>query len=200
MALPRIELVVFDGFDEIDIFGPFEVLSAAGFETALVAVEKPGAVVSMRGLQLTIPEVIGAPHGIIVPGGGWLDGAPEGARAQVERGTLGARLNEVAPQAAWVASVCTGAMVLAAAGLLTDRFATTNRAAYDDLKPFVRGVIDERVVDDGDRITSGALTSGIDLGIWITERELGSAAADAVAQEIEHVRHGRVWHAPGRPA
>ena len=56
----RIEIVVFDGFDELDVFGPFEVLSMAGFDVALVAVERR-LVTSMRGVQLQVPEVLVRP-------------------------------------------------------------------------------------------------------------------------------------------
>ena len=108
----RIEIPVFDGFDEIDVFGPFEVLSSAG--------------------------------------------------------------------------------------LLAERYATTNGNAFDELRPHVLDVIAERVVDDGDRLTAGGLTAGLDLGLWIVERELGSAVADRVADSIEYPRQGRVWRAPPR--
>jgi transcriptional regulator GlxA family with amidase domain len=87
-------------------------------------------------------------------------------------------------------------MLLATAGLLTDRYATTNRNVFDELAPHVAEVIDERVVDDGDRITAGGLTAGLDLGLRITERELGSKVADRVSRSIEYTREGRVWHAP----
>jgi transcriptional regulator GlxA family with amidase domain len=194
----RIEIVVFDGFDEIDAFGPFEVLSSAGFDVEFVTAEQPGKVVSMRGITLQIPTVLGHPGGVVVPGGGWLNRAPEGTWAQVQRRTLPDKLSTLAGSTRWMASVCTGTMLLATAGLLTDRYATTNRNAYDELRPYVGEVIEERVVDDGDRITSGALTSGLDLGLWITERELGSAVAQRVSRSIEYAPQGRVWHAPAR--
>jgi transcriptional regulator GlxA family with amidase domain len=194
----RIEIVVFDGFDEIDAFGPFEVLASAGFDVRLVAVAEPNVVVSMRGVRLEVADVLGTPDGVVVPGGGWLDHAPEGSWAQAQRGVLADRLVTAAQSARWLASVCTGGMLLATAGLLDGRYATTNRNAYDELRPYVAEVIDERVVDDGDRITAGALTAGIDLGLWITERELGTAVADRVAASIEYQRVGRVWHAAAR--
>jgi transcriptional regulator GlxA family with amidase domain len=194
----RIEIVVFDGFDEIDAFGPFEVLAGAGFDVALVGVEKPGVVVSQRGVRLDVAAALGTPDGVVVPGGGWLNRAPEGSWAQAQRGTLAAKLVLAAASARWLASVCTGGMLLASAGLLEGRYATTNRNAVEELRPLVGTVIDERVVDDGDRITAAALTAGLDLGLWITERELGTEAADRVSASLEYPRHGRVWRAPPR--
>ncbi|UBU08532.1 DJ-1/PfpI family protein [Nonomuraea gerenzanensis] len=182
----RIELVIFDGFDELDVFGPFEVLSMAGFDVELVAAEQPGPVTSMRGVRLQVPGVLGRADGVIVPGGGWLNRAPEGTWAQARRGVLPARLAALAPSVRWMASVCTGALLLAAAGLLTGRRATTNRNAYEELRAYDVAVLDERVVDDGDRITAGALSAGLDLGLWITERELGAATADRVSAAVEY--------------
>ena len=191
----RIEIVVFDGFDELDAFGPFEVLSG-GFDVELVALDRPGPVTTSRGVQLVTRSALSRPDAVVVPGGGWLDRAREGSWAQAQRGALPAALAELAPGLAWVAAVCTGAMLLASAGLLTDRYATTNRNAFDELRPHVRDVLDERVVQDGNRITAGGLSAGLDLGLWITERHLGTAAADRAAAGIEYHRQGRVWHAP----
>ncbi|MCW6007408.1 DJ-1/PfpI family protein [Micromonospora sp. CPCC 205371] len=182
----RIEIVLFDGFDELDVFGPFEVLSMAGFDVELVAVERAGPVISMRGVQWRVAAVLGGPEGVVVRGGGWLNRAAAGAWAQASHGLLPARLAALAPSARWMASVCTGGMLLAAAGLLAGRRATTNRNAYGELAAYGVTVVDERVVDDGDRITAGALTAGLDLGLWITERELGAATANRVAATIEY--------------
>lgn len=190
----RIEILLFDGFDEIDAVGPFEVLSA-NFDVEFVTLNDPGTVVTARGVQLVTRSALGRPDGVIVPGGGWLDRAPEGSWAQAQRRALPDALAALAPDLTWMASVCTGALLVAAAGLLTDRYATTNRHAHDELRPFVRKVVDERVVDDGNRITAAGLTAGLDLGLWITERHRGTGVADAVAAEIEYQRQGRVWRA-----
>lgn len=192
----RIEIILFDGFDEIDAFGPFEVLASAGLDVALTSLPG-GDVYSMRGVHLTVPA-LGQPDAVIVPGGGWLDHAPEGSWAQAQRGVLPARLAELKPRLRWIASVCTGSLLLAAAGLLDGRFATTNRNAYDELRPAVTEVIDARVVDDGDVVTAGGLTAGFDLALWLVERELGTAVADRVSRSIEYPRVGRVWRAPRR--
>jgi putative intracellular protease/amidase len=182
----RIEIVVFDGFDELDAFGPFEVFSIAGFDVELVAVERPGQVTGKGGAQLLVPAVLGQADGVVVPGGGWLNRAAVGSWAEAQRGVLPARLAELAPSTRWLASVCTGGMLLATAGLLTGRRATTNRNAYEELRAHDVTVLDQRVVDDGDRITAGALSAGLDLGLWITERELGAAAAERVATAVEY--------------
>jgi transcriptional regulator GlxA family with amidase domain len=189
----RFDIPVFDGFDEIDVFGPFEVLSAAGFEVALVAVEQPGMVTSMRGLRVAIDVVLGSPDALLIPGGGWLNHAQEGSWAQAQRGVLPQKIAALTPTTALVASVCTGSLLLASSGVLEGRNATTNRNALDELRGFGVNVVEERVVDDGQFVTAGGLTAGIDLGLWIVERELGTAAADEVAHSIEYERQGRVW-------
>lgn len=189
----RIEIIVFDGFDELDAFGPFEVLSSAGFDVELVAVRKPGPVRSMRGIRLDVPGVLDRPDGMIVVGGGWMNRAEEGAWAQAQRGVLPERLADAAGSTRWTASVCTGGMLLAAAGLLTGRNATTNRNAYHELRAYGVNVIEQRVVDDGDRVTAGALSAGMDLGLWLTERELGAERAAEVAAGIDFSLRSPVW-------
>jgi transcriptional regulator GlxA family with amidase domain len=193
----RIEIVLFDGFDELDVFGPFEVLSMAGLTVELVTAEQPGPVTSMRGVTVQVSTVLGQADGVIVPGGGWLNRAPAGAWAETQRGVLPARLAAVAPSTRWMASVCTGALLLAAAGLLADRQATTNHNAYEELRSMGVDVVVERVVDARDRITAGALSAGLDLGLWLIEREVGTATADRVAATIGYARTARVWHARG---
>jgi transcriptional regulator GlxA family with amidase domain len=192
----RIEIPVFDGVDEIDVFGPFEVLAGSGFEVELVGVEAPGRIATQRGVRLETVVALGRPDALIVPGGGWLSRAPEGAYVQARRGILPAKLAELASGLDFIASVCTGSMLLARAGLLERRHATTNRSAQDELRELGVHVVDERVVDDGTVITAGGLTAGIDLGLHIVERELGTEAADLRARSIEYVRQGRVWRAP----
>jgi transcriptional regulator GlxA family with amidase domain len=189
----RIQVAVFNGFDEIDVFGPYEMLSVPGVEVELASVESTAPIRSMRGIVIEAQTTLAPCDGIIVPGGGWGDRADAGAWGEVRRGVLTARLTELAPQLPWLASVCSGGMIIASAGLLAGRPATTNPGCFDDFRPLVGEVIEERVVDDGDRLTAGALFCGVDLGLWIIERELGTAAADRAAAGKAYRRQGRVW-------
>lgn len=191
----RIDVVVYDGFDDLDAFGPYEVLRHAarqvgGWDVALVGIDAPGEVVTAHGVRLRVDEVLGerAPDGVVVPGGGWKGTGP-GARAEVERGELPRRLAELAPRLRWTASVCTGAMLLSAAGLLRDRPCVTHRSALDDLR--AAGALvdpDSRVVDDGDVVTGGGVTSGLDVALHLVEREAGADLAATVAGHIEYDR------------
>ena len=195
----RIEILVFDGFDELDAFGPFEVLSTPGIDVALVTHDQPRRVTTQRGLELQVKEVLGDPDGIVVVGGGWQNRAPQGAWAEYQRGDLTRVLVEHSATTDWVASVCTGAMLLATAGLLEGREATTNRNAFDDLRPFVRAVLPERVVDAGNRITAGGLSAGLDLGLALLARVKGDEAAHARAAGIEYEPQGRIWRSERPP-
>ena len=198
----RIEIVVFDGFDELDAIGPLEVLShAAGFgapfEVVLVGVDGPGEITGSHGTRLIVGSGLGRPDAVLVPGGGWLDRAPEGAWAQAQRGVLPAQLAALTPSLTWIASVCTGGMLLASAGVLAGRTATTNRHALDAMRE-AGGitVLPHRVVDDGSVITAGGILSGIDLGLRIIEREAGADLATRVAQALEYEPSDDVWHSP----
>jgi transcriptional regulator GlxA family with amidase domain len=190
----RIAIPVFDGFDELDAIGPYEVLRTAGeinpdagLEVALVGAHGPGEVVAAHGLRLSLSEGLGRPDAVIVPGGGWTRRPPRGTWHEVQAGILPARLAELAPSCRWVASVCTGAMLLAAAGLTTGRRVTTHHDDLDDLRATGAQVVDgARVVDDGDLLTAAGVTAGLDLSLWIVERACGAALADMVATEIEH--------------
>jgi transcriptional regulator GlxA family with amidase domain len=123
---------------------------------------------------------------VIVPGGGWFHGA--GVRDQAERGDLPRLLVAAHERGAKVASVCTGAMLLAAAGLTDGRPATTHRDAFDDLAASGAQVVDARFVDDGDLLTAGGVTSGLDLALHIVETAAGAEIAEVVAREIEYER------------
>jgi transcriptional regulator GlxA family with amidase domain len=192
----RIEIVVFDGFDELDAVLPFEVFSnaaeASDWEVALVGVHGGGEVVASHGLRLRTESGLGRPDAIVIPGGGWNTRAPQGTWAQVQDGYLPQRVSELAPGCAWVASVCTGAMVLAAAGLTTGRPATTHHSAREELGASGAHLIDARVVDDGDVITCGGVTSGLDMALWMVERELGAELAASIGREMEATRSSSI--------
>jgi putative intracellular protease/amidase len=141
--------VVYDGVDELDVFGPFEVLTGAGLEVRLVTAEPREQVATVGGARI-------APHGVL--------GDPDLV----------------------IAAVCTGAMILAGTGLLRGRRAITHHDAVDELAAAGADVVSgARFVDDGDIVTAAGVTSGIDLALWLVERELGPDAAGAQAAEIE---------------
>jgi transcriptional regulator GlxA family with amidase domain len=197
--MQRIDIVVFDGFDEMDAIGPYEVFRNAGFDAALVTLDGERPVTASHGLVLTPHRALaGDAEAVLVPGGGWMDGNATGVRAEIERGELPRRVRELAAAGATIMSVCTGAMLLAAAGVTDGRPATTHHGAIADLRESGADVHeDARVVDDGDLITAGGVTSGLDLALHVTERERGRAVADAVAQEMEHRRDERVLQRHG---
>jgi transcriptional regulator GlxA family with amidase domain len=87
-----------------------------------------------------------------------------------------------------IASVCTGALILAEAGLLAGRRATTHRSAMDELRT-VADVVEDRVVEDGLVTTSGGVTASIDLGLHLLEKHFGPELAHEVAQRIEYPAH-----------
>ncbi len=200
----RIEIVLYEGYDEVDAIAPYEVLRNAtlaidDLEVELVGARGAGEVVASHGLRVLVEGgLTGTADLVIVPGGGWMDGGTAGARAEVDRGTLPRRLRELHDDGgAAIASVCTGGMLLAGAGLTDGRPATTHHGALEDLRASGAEVIDARVVDDGDLLTAGGVTSGIDLALHIVEREWGRPLADRIAREMEHQRQGRVWQRHG---
>ncbi|MFF4377998.1 DJ-1/PfpI family protein [Kitasatospora sp. NPDC001547] len=98
-----------------------------------------------------------------------------------------------------VATVCGGALVLAMAGLLQDRHATTHHLGLDLLDATGAHAVRARVVDDGDLVTAAGVTSGLDLGLYLLEREVGPQIAHAVEELFAHERRGTTWR-PGGPA
>lgn len=197
----QIDILLFDGFDDLDALGPNELLrhaarAGAPFEVSLVTLDGAERVVTALGTTL-IPDrqLAERPDLVLVPGGGLLDGSPTGVLAEIERGAIPAALAQLHADGdgVAVASVCTGALLLAAAGLLEGRPATTNRLALDRLRETGAKVIDTRVVDDGDVLTSQGVTAGMDLALWLVERERGRDFADALARGVEYERTGEVW-------
>ena len=198
----RVAVLLFEGFEELDALGPYAVLryAAAGgadVEVELVTLARAERVTAAYGLTVT-------PHGVlddsyelvVVPGGGWMSRAPAGIRAEVERGELPEALERLHGGGVVLASVCTGAMALSAAGLTARRPAVSNKGVLEELRDAGAEVVEERVVDDGDLITSGGVTAGIDMALWLVERHWGKRLADAVARGMEYERTGTVWRRP----
>ncbi len=197
----KIEIIIFEGFDELDAIAPFEVLKTAAaiganLEVQLVTLDPATEIAAAHGLrvqphaQLNLNQT---PDLLIVPGGGWVGGAAQGARAEVARDALPAAIAHLHRKDTAIAAVCTGAMLVAAAGLLDGRPAVTHQGAIADLAAAGANIIKARVVDDGDIITAGGVTSGLDLALWLLERYFGAQIAAQVEVMLEYERRGTVW-------
>jgi transcriptional regulator GlxA family with amidase domain len=191
-----VAILLYDGFDELDAVGPFEVFENAGragadCDVRLVTLDDRETVTASHGLRVGVDGTLDpadAPDLLVVPGGGWSDPAAPGAGLEAERGAIPEAVAAHHGAGATVAGVCTGGMLLARGGLLDGRPAVTHHTALDDLRAAGADVREDRVVDDGDVLTAGGVTSGLDLSLHVVEREFGADVADRVAREIEYER------------
>lgn len=213
------QIVLFDGFDPLDVIAPYEVLFAGGVAAGgaltveLVSAEGPREVVGgSGGLTLRATGTLDPDKAdlIIVPGAAGPINQPEDGREIDTIPVLLARTMETDMPALMrkaldnpkviVAAVCGGSLALAMAGLLEGRHAVTHRMGMDVLSATGAIPIQARVVDDGDLITAGGVTSGLDLGLYLLERELGPRIAHAVEEVFEYERRGTTWHNTGLEA
>ncbi|NEA18211.1 DJ-1/PfpI family protein [Streptomyces halstedii] len=179
----QIAIVLFDRFTALDAVGPYEILSRApGAETLFVA-ERPGAVRNEAGsLALVADRALAdvpAPDLVVVPGG-------PGQSAQMENGVLLDWLRAADATSTWTTSVCTGSLLLAAAGLLTGRRATSHWLALAALEEYGAEPTGERVVLDGKYVTAAGVSSGIDMGLTLLGRIAGDTHAQAVQLLTEY--------------
>jgi transcriptional regulator GlxA family with amidase domain len=198
---PRTQILFFDGVDDLDPIGPLEILTAAGLPTRAVRPAGHSATIhTAHGLVIDVADELDAgAQLVIVPGGGWRDDHA-GVR-DLARGQLPAQLAALHARGTVLASVCTGAMLLAAAGLLKGRPAVTNRIALADLAAAGARVHSEaRIVDDGDLLTCGGPAAGLDLGVHLVGRFLGVKAGAAAAARLEHNPVGPVLTPATTPA
>jgi len=173
--------------DELDAIGPLEVLRRAAFDVRLAALGAQGSVRCGHGLVLEADgELRDDAEVLIFPGGGWNDRAPAGTHAEVESRRWLPVIEKASARGAILASVCTGAMILASAGVLRNRRATTHHSAWHDLEASGAILVEDRVVDDGNVITAGGVTSGIDLGLWLVERFANRELATRIAENLEY--------------
>ena len=188
------EILLFDGFDELDAMGPWEVLGGLAqlredVDAKLVTLEGARPVRGDHGAVINAHAALSArPDVLVVPGGGWLDSSPEGARAQADRGEIPGAIVDRHRAGTTIASVCTGALLVARSGILDGRRATTNPMALDELRALgTVEVLEARVVDDGDILSAGGPACGIDLALRLLERldgpELAAAAGAALHYE-----------------
>jgi transcriptional regulator GlxA family with amidase domain len=196
----NIQIVIFNGFDELDAIAPHEIWHMAKdlkpeIQVQLVTLDGSKEITASNGLRVQAEGQLAAkrPDIVVVPGGGWMGRSPAGAWAEAQRGALPAKLAQLHRDGVVMASVCTGAMLLAAAGLLKNRSATTNRGALEELSAMGAQVVRARVVDGGDIITAGGITSGMDLTLWLVERFLGAQTAQVLEERLEYERRGTVW-------
>lgn len=209
------QIVLFDGFDPLDAIAPYEVLvagsDAIGGELVveLVAAEGPREVISgSRGLVLTATAGLdpSKPGFVVVPGAvGPIEGDPD----EVDTiPVLLARFGETAAAplvrqaldnpAVTVATVCGGSLALAMAGLIDGRHANTHHLGVDVLEATGAIPVAARVVDDGNLVTAGGVTSGLDLALYLLRRTYGSQIALAVEAMFAFESRGTVWTNDGR--
>jgi transcriptional regulator GlxA family with amidase domain len=195
----KLELLAFDGFEELDLVGPYEVLevaakSGAPFDVSLVTVDGPTMLTAAHGMVVEVQGRLSKkPDVLVIPGGGWNARGKRGAWAEVHKKVVPQAIAALHGQGTVIASVCTGAMLVAAAGLAAGRVMATHYAALDDLKAAGAEVVRARVVDDGDIISAGGVTSGLDLALYLVERFSSPAIAVRVEESIEYERRGAVW-------
>ena len=192
LSIKTIAILLFEGVEELDAVGPYEVLAAwtrmrpdDGWRVITAGVAGAGPVRGAKGLLMT-PDVALADAGpidlLVYPGG-------QGTR----------RLMDDAPHLEWLrgqaagdlltTSVCTGALVLASAGLLRDRPATTHWASLETLAaidPTIDVRPDDRYVDSGDIVTASGVSAGIDIALHLVVRLAGEERAREVRRYIQY--------------
>ncbi|MFI9203177.1 DJ-1/PfpI family protein [Streptomyces sp. NPDC053048] len=193
----RIHTVLYDGVEEQDFAGPVEVFGIAGTELikqSFVSADGPRTVTSSAGMTIQVRDRWSPQSAdvIVVPGGGYGTGSP--LDKEIRRGVLPKALAAARRPGLIVASVCSGTMLLSAAGITKGRPCTTHHIAKKDLAAQGGKVVNARVVDDGDLVTCGGVTSGIDLGLWLLERLHGVETALLAEEVLEYERRGTVWH------
>ena len=205
----NVDVLLYDGFDELDGIGPYEVFDyALGYagegddragRVRYVTLDERDSVTASHGTRIGVdgvlaePGAVDAPDLLVVPGGGWSARDEEAsAWAEAQKGDVPRALADHHASGTRIASVCTGSMLLAAAGVTDGRRAVTHAAAVDELRDSGAEVVDARVVDDGDLLSAGGVTSGIDLALYVVEREFGRDVADRVATVIEYERRYEV--------
>lgn len=170
-------MLAFPGLTQLDLTGPFELLSRLPEVHIDLAWKQAGPIRADSGLTLhatvAFADVTGAEL-LFVPGG-------YGQIALMQDAETLAFLRRVGADARWVTSVCTGALLLGAAGLLRGYRAATHWMYQDLLAAYGATAVDERTVVDRGRITAGGVTAGIDFGL----RVLAEVAGDAVAQQAQ---------------
>ncbi len=179
----NIAIVLYDRFTALDAIGPYEVLSRLpGASVAFVAAEA-GPVRTDNGMLTVLAErsleQVPEPDIVLVPGG-------PGEVAARAGGAVLDWLRQADRTSTWTTSVCTGSLILAAAGLLDGKRATTHWLAIDELRRLGAEPVDERVVFDGKLVTAAGVSAGIDMALTLAASIAGDTVAQAIQLGIEY--------------
>jgi transcriptional regulator GlxA family with amidase domain len=179
----KIAIPVFDGLTALDAVGPYEVLSRLpGAKVSFIAVEA-GPVRTETGMLTILPEALLGdsldPEVVVVPGG-------RGTRRLMSEESILAWLRRVHETSLWTTSVCTGSLLLAAAGLLEGLEATTHWLELDTLSRFGARPVNRRVVQQGKVMTAAGVSAGIDMALTLAARLAGEKMAKAIQLGIEY--------------
>ncbi len=188
----NVAILIFDEVEVLDFCGPFEVFGVAGLRSGderpfhvYTVAEKASAVYARNGLSVNPAYTIAEcppPDILLVPGG-------YGTRRQIHNEALVNWVRAQAERVELLLSVCTGALVLAKAGLLTGLSATTHFAAFDKLKTLAPNTTlcpTERYVDNGKIILSAGISAGIDMSLYVVARLLGEEQANETARHMQY--------------
>lgn len=182
----KIAFIIFGGMTALDFIGIYDPVTRLKSMELLPTLEwdtcaQEGRVHDERGLRFTPTKVrqnLGYYDLVIVPGG---------------FGTRGLRRNpgfvrwlQTAAACRLKVSVCTGALLLGAAGFLKGRTATTHPSAFEELHEYCENVVNRRIVDTGDVITGGGVTSAIDVGLYLVEKLAGPEARQKIAKQMDY--------------
>jgi|SRR5881394_602836 len=178
----QITILLFDKLAAQDAVGPYEVFRCVPGWDVHFAGLRAGEVRAEGGLGLTVDRTLDQATEadlVLIPGG-------RGSDELLEDETVLTWLREIDKVTKWTTSVCTGALVLGAAGLLAGKRATSNWLALDDLSKYGAEAIGGRWVEDGKTITAAGVTAGIDMALHLVGREAGPEIAQAVQLGIEY--------------
>jgi transcriptional regulator GlxA family with amidase domain len=179
----QVAILVFDKLTALDAVGPYEVLrSVPGWEVRFVGPRKGMVRTDSGALGISADyslDEVSEPDVVLVPGG-------EGNRPLLEDEEVLSWLREVDAGTKWTTSVCTGSLVLAAAGLLDGKRATCHWLFLEQLRELGADAVGGRFVEDGKLLTAAGVSAGIDMALHLVGREAGPEVAQAVQLGIEY--------------
>lgn len=179
-----VALGLYQGFTSLDAIGPYEVLTYLPDTEVVLCAETPGVVDDHNNLiHLRIDKTfadVPRPDVLLVPGG------PIAGRYAKDNHPIVDWIRQAHPHTTWTTSVCTGALLLGAAGLLDGLPATTHWASYDELASYGAHPTEQRVVTAGKIVTGAGVSSGIDLALTLAAAIAGPEVAQTIQLAIEY--------------